>query len=121
MSVTVLCALALLGCRSSSGDGSAEVARGTCARQDLPGVDLPAGSAPTDVGYFAECDVRAASAEAPLGTPFRPIEIYDDPVGSKVIAWWYVDCGLAEGIVAPGSPRPACAPDTDATVGPAAP
>ena len=121
MSVTVLGAVALLGCRSSSGDGSVEVARGTCARQDLPGVDLPAGIAPTNVGYFAECDVQAASTDAPLGTPFRPIEIYDDPAGSKVIAWWYWDCGLAEGIVAPGSARPDCAPDTSATVGAATP
>ena len=66
MSVTVLCAVALLGCRPSSADGSAEVARGTCTRQDLPGVDLPAGIAPTNVGYFAECDVQAASAGAPV-------------------------------------------------------
>ncbi len=121
MSVTVLCAVVLLGCRSSTGDSSAEVARGNCARQDLPGVVLPAGIAPTNVGYFAECDVQAASTDTPLGTPFRPIEIYDDPAGSKVIAWWYWDCGPAEGIVAPGSAQPECAPDTSATVGPATP
>jgi len=109
MSVLALCCLAIAGCSSSFGGSSAEVAQGSCERKQLPAADLPAGLAPTNVGYFAECDALAARTGAPLGTPFRPIEVYDDPVGTNVIAWWYLDCGLPDGIVGPGKARPECA------------
>lgn len=109
MSVVAVCCLAIVGCSSSSGESSVEIARGGCAREHLPSVDLPTGLAPTNVGYFAECDASVARAGAPLGTPFRAIEVYDDPVGTNVIAWWYQDCGLPDGIVGPGKARPVCA------------
>ena len=73
-----------------------------------PAVDLPADIAATNVGYFAECDAAAACAGAPLGSPWQPIEVFDDAVGTNVIAWWYQDCGLPGGIVGPGKARPEC-------------
>ena len=109
MSVAAVCCLAIAGCSSSSGDSSADIARGGCAREQLPSVDLPNGLASTNVGYFAECDALAARTGAPLGTAWRPIEVYDDPVGTNVIAWWYQDCGLPDGMVEPGKARPQCA------------
>ena len=115
MASVTMCFLAIAGCSSSSGDSSAKIARGGCKREQLPAVDLPTGVASTNVGYFAECDADAARANAPLGTAWRPIEVYDDPVGTNVIAWWYQDCALPEGIVRPGKPRPECANTTVAT------
>ena len=108
MAVVTVGLLAIAGCSSSS-VGSAEIARGGCTRTQLPAVDLPAGITPTNVGYFAECDASEARAGAPLGSPWQPIEVYDDPVGTKVIAWWYQDCGSPGGIVGPGKARPICA------------
>lgn len=76
----------------------------------MPTVELPDGLTATKVGYFAECDTSAASADVPLGSPWHPIEVYGDPDGDRVVAWWYQDCGAAAGIVAPGQPRPDCDP-----------
>ena len=76
----------------------------------MPAVDLPDGFAATNVGYFAQCDSAAASDGIPLGSPWLPIEVYGDPNGAQVVAWWYQDCGVSTGMVVPGAPRPACDP-----------
>jgi len=37
---------------------------------------------------------------------------------THVIAWWYQECGIAVGIVRPGSPRPDCPSSADVTTTP---
>jgi hypothetical protein len=43
----------------------------------------------------------------PLDQPAPRVNIYDGPTGSKVLAWWYPDCGLPEGVYAVGTAHPA--------------
>ena len=109
MAVVMVCSLAIVGCSSSSGDRSARVAvKAGCTRADYPRLTyrptLPLQTSDTSQSATR----RQRCAGAPLGSPWQPIEVFDDAVGTNVIAWWYQDCGLPGGIVGPGKARPEC-------------
>lgn len=74
----------------------------------LTGVALPDGYTASGGGYFSLCEFREAERTHALGKSTPPLKVYADPTGKTVIAWWYSDCGLPEGVVHAKGARPAC-------------
>ncbi len=102
--------------RSTATDGPAATSPNSCAPAPLAKANVPDGFGATgNLGYFSDCELRAAANAAPLGEPFPPIEMFSDPEGTTVIGMWYSDCGFPEGLVHPDAGRPAC--DTVGTTG----
>jgi hypothetical protein len=70
--------------------------------------------------YFSQCEQQAAMGKV-LGQPGTRVKIYDSQSGSKVLAWWYPDCGMPEGVYAVGTPHPARCVSVATTASAAAP
>lgn len=66
------------------------------------------------LAYFSMCDYRAALPDT-LGELAGKINVYASMAGDDVIAWWYMNCGTPEGIVAIGAGRPTTCGATDTT------
>lgn len=81
----------------------------------LTGVDVPHGYTATDEGFFSYCELQAAQRSSPLGGRVPPIKLYADSAGKTLIAWWYSDCGVGQGVVKPKASRPACVPTATTT------
>lgn len=78
-------------------------------------VNTPAHFAGTEqAGYFSQCDYDAAQPTQ-LGGAFGKINIYAARTGDNVVAWWYLDCGLPDGVVAVSASRPAACATTATT------
>jgi hypothetical protein len=69
---------------------------------------------PDGRAYFSPCE-RDIAADVPGGEPMGTVQVYAHPDGDEVIAWWYIDCGYPEGLVAVGAARPNNCGSTDTT------
>ena len=86
-----------------------------CSGYERTGIDTPETFAgPERPAYFSMCEYRAAQPGI-LGEPWGKIKIYESTTGDDVIAWWYLNCGTPEGIVAIGAERPTNCGSTDTT------
>lgn len=89
-----------------------------CWITDRVGIGVPEEFTNAEgIGFFNECESRAASG-ANLGEPSSPVKIYSSPNGTDVVAWWYRDCGVAEGMVPVGAPHPSKCSDVETTEAP---
>lgn len=70
--------------------------------------------------YFTQCEERAAMGKL-LGQPASRVKIYASQTGARVLAWWYPDCGMPEGVYAVGTPHPAKCADVGTTATAATP
>ena len=57
------------------------------------------------VAYFNLCEQEVALAAFSSGT-LTHVRIYTELTGDEVLAWWYPDCGLPEGVFAVGTAHP---------------
>ena len=78
-----------------------------CSQSGRSGIDVPAQFLSAQgTAFFSECEHRAALGTS-FGQPASRVNIYASETGSKVVAWWYPDCGLPEGVFPVGTPHPA--------------
>lgn len=105
--------------RSTSSDEADTSPPIECPPEPLAMAGLPDGFAATGTGYFSQCEQNAVWRPNASGEPYPPIKMYGDPAGSKVIGWWYTDCGYPQGLVQPGDDRPACGPGGTEALAPA--
>jgi hypothetical protein len=91
-----------------------------CSLYERAEIDASEASAGTEGrAYYSECELLAARP-ARLTDPWGRINIYAARTGGEVVAWWYQDCGIPEGIVAVGSDRPKVCGARDTTAATAA-
>lgn len=78
-----------------------------CSKTGRNGLVVPAEFANAEgVAFFSQCERQAAMGKT-LVDPSSVVKIYASQTGPKVVAWWYPDCGLPEGVFPVGTPRPA--------------
>lgn len=70
-------------------------------------------ASPDGLAYFSQCE-RNLLVNVPLGEPIvGVVNVYARPDGDEVIAWWYIECGYPEGLVAVEADRPNNCGSTD--------
>jgi hypothetical protein len=109
IAVVTVAVVALLGAfllgRTSAPDTSA-AAGPDCSKSDRFQIDVPAKFKNAQgTAYFSECEHNAAIVE--FGQQATRVKIYASQTGSEVLAWWYPDCGMPEGVFSVGTPHPA--------------
>lgn len=98
----------------ASAPGASAAAGPDCSGSDRFQIDVPAKYLNAQgTAYFSQCEHNAAIAK--FGQPATRVNIYASSTGSDVIAWWYPDCGMPEGVYAVGTPHPAKCADVGTT------
>jgi len=93
----------LLG-RASAPDASA-TSGPDCSRAARFGINVPAQfRSGQEMAFYTRCEEQAATGK--FGEPASRVKIYASQTGTKVVAWWYPDCGMPEGVFAVGTPHP---------------
>lgn len=103
----------LLGRLTASNDAPITSAK-TCLDLGRTGLSMPESYArPDGLAYFSRCE-RDAALNVGFGEPMGIVQVYAQAEGDEVIAWWYIECGYPEGLVAVGAKRTPCV-STDTT------
>lgn len=92
--------------RATAPDSSA-IAGPDCSKAGRSGIAVPEEFTNEDgIAFFSQCEEQAAMGKI-LGEPALLVKIYSSETGSDVVAWWYPDCGMPEGVFPVGTPHPA--------------
>lgn len=97
--IVVLLASAVIGVVGHSGSTDS-TSTAACTDPGRFGLSLPDDSPWSSGAFVANCDFRQPNSKP-------RVDVYDAKSGGQVVAWWYVNCGMPDGVVRVGSDYPA--------------